>query len=468
MRCIVSGGEGETGAAALRLAVTQPLFAWEALEDSPSLQTVRHLLAILPDGRLLDALRRSRGHGRDDDPVQTLWGVVLLTILLRHPSFDACLGELERNAALRRLIGIPRAADVPKKWNVSRFLKVLGAEPHLGLLHDVFDRMVRTLGGVVRDLGVHTAGDSTGLLAREEADPDPALPAPAGGRKEYTDETGAVTKVLEWFGYKCHLLVDVRHEMALAYRGSSTKRGDNEELPALVAEAQANLPEGRMKTLAYDKAADDGKVHACLATAGIEPVIQNRSLWKEEPERMLPGHDGRSNIVYDEAGTVYCHDKSKTRRGETSEPPVRHRMAFIGHEPRRGTLKYRCPAMHEGWRCPNHDRCNAGKKYGKTVRVRQEIDLRRFPPIPRATKQFERLYKGRTAVERVNARLKVFWGADDGNLAGAARFFGFLGAVLVIHASLATLLASAPRREGTLGKMHLGAVQKALREKLAG
>ena len=183
---------------------------------------------------------------------------------------------------------------------------------------------------------------------------------------------------------------------------------------------------------------------------------------------MLPGHDGRSNIVYDEAGTVYCYDKSKTRRGETSEPPVRHRMAFIGHEPRRGTLKYRCPAMHEGWRCPNHDRCNAGKKYGKTVRVRQEIDLRRFPPIPRATKQFERLYKGRTAVERVNARLKVFWGADDGNLAGAARFFGFLGAVLVIHASLATLLASAPRREGTRGKMHLGAVQKALREKLAG
>ena len=131
-------------------------------------------------------------------------------------------------------------------------------------------------------------------------------------------------------------------------------------------------------------------------------------------------------------------------------------------------MKYRCPAMHQGWRCPSHDRCNAGKKYGKTVRVKQEIDLRRFPPIPRATRQFERRYKGRTAVERVNGRLKVFWGADDGNLAGAARFFAFLGTVMVVHAGLATLLASAPRREGTLGKMHLGAVQKALREKRAG
>jgi hypothetical protein len=56
-----------------------------------------------------------------------------------------------------------------------------------------------------------------------------------------------------------------------------------------------------------------------------------------------------------------------------------------------------------------------------TVRVPQELDLRRFPSIPRGTKQFERLYNGLTAVERVNARLKVFWGADDGNVVGSRR-----------------------------------------------
>jgi hypothetical protein len=443
----------------LRLTVTQPLFAWEALEDSPSLQTVRDLLAVLPDGRLLEALRCWRGHGRDDYPVETLWGVVVLRAVLRHADFEACLGELRRNAALRRLIGIEREEEVPKKWNVSRFLKVLGTEPHRTLLREVFDAMIRPLGEVVNDLGMHTAGDSSGLLAQEEAKPDPTLAPPAGGRKEYTDESGAVTKVIEWFGYKFHLLVDTRHELALAWRVSSTKAGDNEVLPELVAEARGNLPQGRMRTLAYDKAADDEKVHGMLKKAGIEPVIRNRSMWKEELERLLPGHDGRSNIVHDEAGTIYCYDKA-------GDPPVRRRMAFIGHEPSRGTLKYRCPAMHEGWRCASHDGCNAGKKYGKTVRVKQEIDLRRFPPIPRATKRFERLYKGRTAVERVNGRLKVFWGADDGNIAGAARFHAFLGVVMLVHAGFATLLASAPRREGTLGKMRLTAVTKALREKL--
>jgi hypothetical protein len=96
------------------------------------------------------------------------------------------------------------------------------------------------------------------------------------------------------------------------------------------------------------------------------------------------------------------------------------------------------------------------------VRIPCELDLRRFPPIPRATQQFERRYKGRTAVERVNARFKIYWGADDGNLRGARRFHAFVGAILVVHLSLATLLARAPRWEGRLGTMRLSPIAEAL------
>jgi hypothetical protein len=99
-----------------------------------------------------------------------------------------------------------------------------------------------------------------------------------------------------------------------------------------------------------------------------------------------------------------------------------------------------------------------------SARIPCELDLRRFPPIPRATKEFERLYKGRTAVERVNARLKIFWGADDGNVTGARRFHAFVGAVMVVQLVFATLLARAPRWEGTLGQTRLSPIAKALRE----
>ncbi len=223
-----------------------------------------------------------------------------------------------------------------------------------------FDAMVRRLAAVVPDLGHRTAGDATALSARrgdearQEAETRLGLPQPTGGRKEYIDAEGEVEKVVEWFGYKLHLLVDVRHELALAYRITTPAVGDNEMIGALVDQARGNLPRGRIESLAYDKAADDEAVHRLLQAAEIKPLIQNRGLWKSDPERLLPGHTGRSNLVYDEAGTIHCYDKVST-------PIVRHRMAYMGHEAKRGTLKYRCPARHEGWTCPSDARCNEGR-----------------------------------------------------------------------------------------------------------
>jgi hypothetical protein len=98
------------------------------------------------------------------------------------------------------------------------------------------------------------------------------------------------------------------------------------------------------------------------------------------------------------------------------------------------------------------------------VRVPCAVDLRRFPPIPRATKTFERKYKGRTASERVNARMKIFWGVDDGNVTGARRFHAYVGVVMVVCLGLATLLASTPRREGSMGDTRLSPIALALQQ----
>ena len=40
--------------------------------------------------------------------------------------------------------------------------------------------------------------------------------------------------------------------------------------------------------------------------------------------------------------------------------------------------------------------------------------------------------------------------------------------MMIVHIGLATLLAAAPRHDGTLSTMRLGPVQKALQAKLAG
>jgi len=289
------------------------LFAWDELEDSPSLKTIRELLAALPDGKLLKSLRTARGKGRDDYAITALWGVVVLRVALRHTSTAAVLGELGRNEGLRRLIGIESEQRVPKEWNMSRFEEVLGQEPHRSLLKDVFSVLIQRLGIAVAELGSHAAADATGLSARRKRVDDAqkneikeGLPQASGGRKEYTDDQGNVTKVVEWFGFKLHLLVDVKNEVVLSYEVTDTRAGDGETLPALLEQAEANLPPRRIKHLAYDKAADSDDVHKLLSSKGITPLIEMRALWRGEHERMLPGHDGSSNVVYDEDGTIYC------------------------------------------------------------------------------------------------------------------------------------------------------------------
>ena len=449
----------------MKLAQTKPLFAWDALEDSPTLGTIRTFLATIPDEALLESLRRARGKGRNDYPVHVLWGTLLLAIALRHPTMEACLEELLRNPALCLIIDIESEKAVPNPYNMSRFLATLGEADHLVHLREIFAVLVKRLGQVVPDLGRDTAGDSTGLAGRaaeserlQKAELEQGLPQPTGGRKEYKDDDGNVTKIVEWFGYKLHLLVDVKHEVVLSYRITDTKAGDNELIGDLVTQAKENLPPDRIRTLAYDKAADDGVVHELLHDEKIQPLIQNRTFKVEEPEKVVGGRTPL-NVVYDQAGTIYCYD-------QVSPTPVRHPMSYIGHEPERGTLKYRCPARHGGWDCPSDAVCNGDKKYGLTVRVKQEIDRRRFPSIPRATKQFERLYKGRTAVERINARLKIFWGIDDGQVYGSRRFHAHVGAVLIVHLGLATVLAQAERYEGSYGKMRLSPIAAALRNLL--
>ena len=73
-------------------------------------------------------------------------------------------------------------------------------------------------------------------------------------------------------------------------------------------------------------------------------MIQNRTFKLEEPEKVLGGSTPL-NIVYDEAGTVYCYD-------HVSDPPVRHPMAYIGHEPEPRDAEVSLPGAARGLGLP--------------------------------------------------------------------------------------------------------------------
>lgn len=161
--------------------------------------------------------------------------------------------------------------------------------------------------------------------------------------------------------------------LILSAGGCRQRDSPGHTIETVVDQAEQNLPADRLQTLAYDKAADDGKVHEMLHDRDIKPVIENRTCRPKDGEQeKVIGDRVPLHVVHDEAGTVFCYDT-------TGATPVRWAMSYAGHEKDRGTLKYRCPAKVAGFACASDAKCNAEKSYGLTVRVDQEMGLRRYP-----------------------------------------------------------------------------------------
>jgi hypothetical protein len=70
-------------------------------------------------------------------------------------------------------------------------------------------------------------------------------------------------------------------------------------------------------------------------------------------------------------------------------------------------------------------------------------------------------------VERVNARVKLSGGADDGHVIGARRFHAMVGIVMLVHLALGTTLARSERGAvKTLGGTRLSPIGRALDEQI--
>ena len=137
--------------------------------------------------------------------------------------------------------------------------------------------------------------------------------------------------------------------------------------------------------------------------------------------------DAKDNIVYDSNGCLYCYD---VLTGEKRE------MSYNGFEKGRKCLKYLCPSKDYGLECPGMKECG-GIGYGRIVRVPLETDRRLWTPIARSSYKWERIYKSRTAVERVNSRLSGSFMFEHHFIRGQAKMKMRMGLSLLIMVCMA-------------------------------
>jgi hypothetical protein len=416
--------------------ITPYLFTWEDVEAKSDLERLELVLDHLPDERLMQKLEGHRKWGRNDYPIRSVWNSVLAGIVYQHQSIDSLRRELLRNGELRGRCGFDPhkgSGAVPCPWVYTRFLKLLfkfKAE-----IDGMFDRLVDELKELLPDLGFSVAVDSKGVSSAgrptKKSKEDGRRDTEADwGRKVYRGQREDGTlweKVVKWFGYKIHLLVDTKYEMPIGYRVTRASVSDSPQLLPLVKDLKERHQQiyEDVDVLSGDKGYDsEDNCQQLYDFHGIKSVIDIRRMWRDKETRLLD--PGRSdNIVYDEVGAVYCICPTTAEQRP---------MAYGGFEKDRMALKYICPVKAYGLTCSGRDQCEHAMK---SERVSLEIDRRIFTPVSRSSYAWEREYDKRTAVERVNSRLDVSFGFERHFIRGQKKMELRVGLALCVMLAMA-------------------------------
>lgn len=405
------------------------LFSWHQIEPLGDLDRLRLVLEHLPDESLMQVLQRERGRGRDDHPVRVIWNSILAGVVFQHASIESLRRELKRNGQLRYVCGLK---SVPSASAYTRFLQAVIR--HQAEIDAMFAHLVEELAQLLPSFGRHTAIDGKALRSfaprraknltadgRRDVDADYGKKSYRGKRQDGT----VWEKVMSWFGYRLHLIVDTTYELPLAFSVTPASVVDLPGGKKLVQQVAEHQPEVllRAQTMAADKGYDDIGFPVMLYDQHeIKPIIDIRHLWRDGDEtRLLPGH---SNASFDQDGNVYCYEPQSGRR---------RRMANGGFEKDRRTLKKLCPARHYGVACPAQDHC----PLAKGLRIPISLNRRIFTPIDRSSYVWRRRYRARTAVERVFSRLDVSFGFELHTIRGLAKMKMRAGLALCVMLAMA-------------------------------
>jgi hypothetical protein len=96
------------------------------------------------------------------------------------------------------------------------------------------------------------------------------------------------------------------------------------------------------------------------------------------------------------------------------------RVVYWGKDPKRGRLKFRCPAALGKYQCLFRSTCSLSS-YGRTFYLHPHRDYRLIGPVPRGTDLWQEKYNARTSVERAYSEEKGSHHLADLRVRGLAK-----------------------------------------------
>ena len=410
------------------------MFGWNEIENLGDLERLRLALEYMPDEELMQTLEKERGKGRDDFPVRAMWNSIIAGVVFQHSSIESLRRELSRNGQLRFMCGF-RSDKVPEAYVYTRFFSNLFNKEKI--INELFDALVNELEELLPSLGTSLAIDGKAIssLAKKEnknkaedgrRDLDANL-----GIKEYKGvrrDGAAWTKIVKWFGYRLHLIVDADYELPVAFEITKASTSEVKQAHKMIEKLDESHPEliRKCETFIADRGYDDTRLYEKLWDGyTIKPVIDIRNMWKgKDKTRQLQDYE---NVTYDYKGNVYC---TCMETGKERDMCV---GGFERNRKRYGTLRKLCPAKQYGTECKYSDKCTV--KRG--IRIDIELDRRIFTPIDRVSYKWGRTYAKRPSVERVNSRLDESFGFEKHYIRGIKKMKTKCGIALCVMLAMA-------------------------------
>jgi IS5 family transposase len=382
--------------------IQSPLFDFEEFISNKNNDRLTLVLEAIPAEKLLMALESEHWTGRKGYCVRGMWSALVAGVMYQSNSVADVIRLLRRDKETRLVCGFAKDS-LPSEDAFSRFIKKL--VKHESLLEECFNGLVAKLRVLLPGFGNKVAVDSTDIKAyangyrRQVADPDAGWGVKGTVvETELGKESTAKWRernIYRWFGYKLHLLVDALYELPIAFRVTPANEADTTQMVPLLKKAELAKPERRAQAVIADKGYDSQE--NCLAifkdyhAAPIIPLIEK------------PGWE--SPDICNAKGTPTCACGLE--------------MVYWGRDG--NYLKYRCPDAVGKAKCLSRFKC-APPPYGYVLKLPvMKEDPRRHVPIPHETRKWARFYRMRTAIERVNSRLKQLLGLDNLTLRGIGK-----------------------------------------------
>lgn len=404
------------------------LFDNEEIEILGDLERLKLAIENMPDEEIIRKLRQIRKNGRNDWPVEAMWNTFIASYVFNHRSVNDLLRELSRNSQLRQICGLkPKFSKqkdgtykmyiVPSEAAYSRFLaNLLECKKEM---NKAFEGLVDYMYENLEGFGEELAGDGKAIQSYARTNgkgKDRRSDKEANwGVKRYTESKNGkgenVIKKTSWFGYRLHLIVDVRYELPVAYKVTQASNSEKIEMLKIWKDLNSERPEvvKRAKEFLADKGYDYTDLIKWLEKYEISPIIDIQNHW-EKGEKTKQYRD--TDLTYSYDGKVYW----------TDEKGKEIRLNYAGYDKKTESLRYKFPPQKES---------------KKIFRIKLDEDRRVFTPIARDSKKWKREYKKRTSVERENGRLDRDYGFEIHTIRGKEKMNMFVTMAFLVQLSMA-------------------------------